>query len=474
MRNHEIRTFFLAILALLSLISATRQRPVKRSPTPPDLDIHRSLAVTDPAILDGFSFERVMNTLVERGGIRGMTATHLYQQWFDTQNRRPGLAVADGPHCDDFLVDGQPSFNGFPRRCPTPEGARATSEPFVPPAYIPLALINRFDLTPVDGSDCGQYRIIFALTAKKSFVDKIHLIFEGVLPNPNRSAGLAGCRPVAQFWADLSGVESISERRARLENFFFNGIAGFSPLLHPDHYSGASGGSIRSLHYTFNASPHLGPRFYQFRLEKRCHGDACTLRMEPDVLENVPSARLFDGRNESPSADRFRREFLRHVQTLAVGDVNGFFMKIPAEFSVAESDALEAGFRYSVEFISALFSPAGQQFHDAIQAELRRIGSPLSPRHIIARAETQTCSGCHFVAGPIGDGLRWPLAWPLFQHVGEEFLEPGEAGPRFEVSPAMRNVFLPHRAEILRRYLTTGEPPIHSNAATLGGGRGVH
>jgi len=30
---------------------------------------------------------------------------------FDTQNPKPGLAVADAPHCDDFLIDGQPSFN---------------------------------------------------------------------------------------------------------------------------------------------------------------------------------------------------------------------------------------------------------------------------------------------------------------------------------------------------------------------------
>jgi len=471
MRNAKLPALFLAILALPLLTSATRRRAVSRPEDPLPLEVHRSFAVTDPAILDGFSFERVMNTLVERSGVRGMTATRLFQQWFDTQNPKPGLAEANAPHCDDFLLDGQPSFNGFPRRCPTPEGVLATSQPFVPPSYVPLALINRFDLTAVDGSNCGEYRIIFALTAKKSPLDKIHLIFEGVLPNPNLSAGLAGCRPVAQFWADLSNVDSISERRARLENFFFNGIPGFPPLVHPDHYGSASGGSIRSMHYTFNANPHVGPRFYQFHLEKNCDGDNCTLSMQPDVLANVPVARLFDGRNESPVAVRFRQEFIRHIQTLAVPDVNGFFMHIPREFLLAEGDVLQSAFGYSVGFTTGLLSLAGQQFKGAIRAELKRVGSTLTPTEVIARAETQTCTGCHFVAAPIGDGMQFPSPSPLFQHVGEEFQEPGEAGPRYALSPARRTVFLPHRMEILRRFLSSGQAPIHSNGATIGGGR---
>lgn len=404
-----------------------------------------------------------------------MTATRLYQQWFDTQNPRPGLADPDGPHCDDFLVEGRPSFNGFPRRCPTPEGERAASNPFLPPSYAPLGLINRFDLTPADGSHCGQYRIIFALTAKPSFVDKIHLIFEGVLPNPQRPMGLAGCRAVAQFWADLSSVESISERRARLENFFFNGIPGFAPLLHPDHFSGTSGGSIRSLHYTFDLSPHVGPRFYQFTLEKQCGGGSdCSLRMIPAVLENMPAARLFDGRSESPLAVRFRSDFVRQVATLAIRDVNGFFMDISPEFLTAEADPLGDALNFSIAFSRGLLSPAGQRFQAEIEAELRRIGSSLSPRHIIARAEAQSCNGCHFLVAPIGDGIQWPHAWPLFQHLGEEFREPGEAGPRYAVSPAMRDVFLPHRMEILQRFLATGEPSVHSNGSNLGGGRDVH
>src|SRR5206468_11313887 len=163
-------------------------------------------------------------------------------------------------------------------------------------------LINRFDLAPADGSNCGQYRMIFA---KKSanLNDRLHLIFEAVLPNPSRPAGIEGCRDVAQFWADLSKIDSMSERRARLEEFFFSGIPGFEPVVDPDHFSLESGGGIRSLHGTSAA---LGSnRFYQFRLEKR----ASELVAAPDILENTPFGRFFDATYDTPAARRFRDAF---------------------------------------------------------------------------------------------------------------------------------------------------------------------
>ena len=160
------------------------------------LDARRSFIVTDQAILDAFPFERVMNALVARSGTR-TTAVRLYQQLFDTQNPRPGLVVRDAPHCDDFSLDGRPAFNGLPRRCPTPEGPLANSDPFARGDHIPLAPVNRFDLAAADGSNCGQYRMIFARKSN-SRVDRLHFIFEGVLPNPDRAGGIAGCKAVAR------------------------------------------------------------------------------------------------------------------------------------------------------------------------------------------------------------------------------------------------------------------------------------
>ncbi|HEV8659571.1 MAG TPA: hypothetical protein VGS96_13205, partial [Thermoanaerobaculia bacterium] len=314
-----------ALSALMLLAGAARRRAI--SPHPPlNLDLHRSFAVTDQAILDGFAFERVMKAIVERSGTR-TTALRLYQQMFDTQNPKPGRVAANAPHCDDAVG------SGLPRRCPTAEGALAGTDPFASRDYMPLALLNRFDLSPVDGSNCGQYRIIFARKTEIP-VDRVHLIFEAVLPNPTPSAGVDGCRAVAQFWAGLTQIDSIAQRRAELEKFFFTGIEGFEPVIDPSHYALASGGSIRSMHSSLlNAQLY---RFYQFRLSNRGN----ELIAEPDVLENNPWGRFFDGSNDTAIARAFREEFIRHVATLAIRDVNLYFMNVPREFLLTEADPI--------------------------------------------------------------------------------------------------------------------------------------
>ena len=453
----------LSAVAIVLLAGAARRRAVQ--PFLP-LDARRSLVVTDQAILDGFSFERVMNAIVARSGTR-TTAIRLYQQLFDTQNPRPGRVAPDAAHCDDYIVNGKPAFNGLPRRCPTDEGALATTDPFANDDYIPLGLTNRFDLAPVDGSNCGQYRIIFAKKSQTTF-SRLHFIFEAVLPNPTPSEGIAGCRAVAQFWADLSNVNSISERRARLDAFFFTGIDGFEPVFHPDHYSAASGGGIRTMH---NSNMPLRNRFYQFRLAKR--GDQ--LIAEPDVLDNMPMGRFFDATYDTPVAKRFRDAFVANVRNLAIGDENLFFMNIPREFLLGESNPGESELDvvFEIPFIGSQFTLEGIEFSARISTELRKAGSRLSPTDVVTRANQLSCTGCHFFRGNIGEGNgSAPIGVEFYQQISESFTEPGEAGPRFAISRTMRDVFIPHRMEILSNFLKSGTPPVHSNA-TIGGGRTV-
>jgi len=405
------------------------------------------LVVTDQAILDGFSFERVMNAIVGRSGTR-TTAIRLYQQLFDTQNAKPGLVAPDAAHCDDYIVDGKPGFNGFPRRCPTDEGALATTNPFAASDHIPLALITRFDLAPADGSNCGQYRIIFAKKSESAF-RRLHFIFEAVLPNPTPSEGIVGCRAVAQFWADLSSVNSISERRARLDAFFFTGIDGFQPVFHPDHYSAASGGGIRTMH---NSNAPLGNRFYQFRLAKR--GDQ--LIAEPDVLENMPLGRFFDASDDSQTGRRFREAFVANVRNLAIQDENLFFMNIPREFVLAESNPGESAVDvvFGIPLIRSQFTLEGLAFSRLISAELRSAGTRLSPTDVVKRANQLSCTGCHFFRGNVSEGSdSATLGVEFYQQISESFTEAGEAGPRFAISRTMREVFIPHRMEILRNFL---------------------
>ena len=455
----------LAVLALtvvaILFTGAARRRAV-RPPVATILDLRRSFAITDQSILAGFSFERVLRALTDRSGTR-TTPSALIRQLFDTQNPKPGVAVANAPHCDDFLLDGQPSFNGFPRRCPTPEGAFAKDDPFAGDGYLPIGIFNRFDLTPPDGANCGQYRIIFARLFRPGVTDRVHLIFEGVLPNPAPQSGLSGCRAVAEFWASLSTIDSVSERRAQLEQFFFTGLPGFEPAFDPSHYTFASGGGIRTMQHT--PSSRVRNRFYQFRLAARCDAGDCTLVAEPDVLENVPFGRFFDGRDTSPIAREFRDEFVRQVGSLAIADVNLYSMNLPRRFLIAESDPTDAepvGIPV-INFLNGSDSPDGAEFSGRITAELRRIGSPISPMDVITRAETQGCVICHAGAGPIGGGLQFPNALTFQQHVDEAFVEPGDGGSRFRISSAMTDVFIPHRMAILRAFLETGAAPVHSN-----------
>jgi len=466
-----MRRIFVVVLclAVFAFFPGARQRAVSH-PSSLKLDLDRSFAITDQAMLTGFSFQRVMEAIVARSGTR-TTALQLYQQMFDTQNARPGLVAPDAPHCDDFTVDGKAVFNGLPRRCPTPEGVLATSDPFAATDYIPIGVLNRFDLAPGDGSNCGQYRITFANVTNPA--NRVHLIFEAILPNPDQASGLAGCRPVAQFWAGLSTIDSIDERRSAIETFFFDGIPGFASVLDPAHYAAGSGGGIRSVHQTSSAG--IPERFYQFRLATACAaGGDCSLIAKPDGLENLPIARFFDANYDTAAARAFREEFIRQVPTLAVRDVNLYFMNVSPEFLMAESvpsdDSLD--FDFISAFVKSAGTPAGKEFQAQIAAELAKLDSPLTPEQIVLRADTQSCVGCHVLSGDVGDGVTFPQALGTAEHLSENITEDGEAGLRFTISPAMRNVFIPHRMEVLRDFLLRGTPPEHSNI-TVGGGRSV-
>lgn len=92
-------------------------------------------------------------------------------------------------------------------------------------------LFNRFDLASPSGADCGEYRIVYAKqSGLVSGTDRNFLIFEARLPNPTPSAGLTGCLPVADFWANLTIVGSVATRATLLRDFYFVGLGGgFTP-----------------------------------------------------------------------------------------------------------------------------------------------------------------------------------------------------------------------------------------------------
>jgi hypothetical protein len=462
------KTVGLAALAAASFLlfaGVARRRASEPPPPVGPVSEQRSFIISDQLLLQNFTFQRVLDQLVARSGVPGLTSSQLYRQWFDTQNLKPGLFDASAPHCDDFIVNGAPSFNGIPRRCPTAEGAFAGS-PYAPDEYIPIAVINRFDLAPPDGSNCGQYRMVFARKATTP-TGKLHIIFEAVLPNPHPEVGLSGCRNAAAFWANLSGQESASARRDQLEAFFFTGTAGYGPVIDPSNYDGSANQSgIRTLEFGGDA---LRPRFYQFRLKKSCAGDTCMLRMSPDVLENMPFGGYFDGHDTSDTARTLRDSFVSQVGPLAVDDVNLFEMHLPATYLMAESDPLadRTAFDPFSGFNRGLNTPDGADFNARIQTELQRIGSNRTVLQIMLRAAMRGCEGCHNGAPPgVAGGdpvLSRFFGTFVFQMFDESRLVPGPDGPRYQVAGVIENTFMPHRIAILRDFLTNGTAPVHSN-----------
>jgi hypothetical protein len=235
-----------------------------------ELSATRSFEITDKPIVTSFTLTRLLTQLIGRSGVNGLTADQLIRRMFDTQTPRVGSLDPDGSLCDDTLTNGAPSFNGFPHRCPTPEGKLAAVQNLAG-QFFTLGLMNRFDQAPPDGSNCGQYRMVFAHKDSETSASTLvrrHLIFEAVLPNPNPVLGLSACRPVAKFWSDLSAVDSMDERRERLDKFFFEGLDGFAPVVDAANF--ADPGGIRSFVMSADGVTNISIRFYQFRMAKQC------------------------------------------------------------------------------------------------------------------------------------------------------------------------------------------------------------
>ncbi|MGE0867590.1 MAG: hypothetical protein AB7P03_03445 [Kofleriaceae bacterium] len=427
------------------------------------LDVHRSLIVTDQVILEpAFSFKAVMDQIVGTSG-SNITSKQLFQQWWATQN----AGNSKMPRCNDETTNGVASFNGVPWACPRAEGAQATVDPFTPAVnnpngYTAIALTNRFDLAPTSGENCGEYRIIFAKNSGITTASNRNLvIFEAVLPNPNPGAGLAACRPVAQFWADLSAVDDVNERRTRLQQFYFQGLPGFKPVVFSDHFGGritAKGhaiarGQIRS--NQFMQSPWL-LREWRLMRDSRC--GVVKMRMIPTTVKGNPSGAMFDARNTDARSIEFRSKLIDQVGNLAAADLGGIFHVVENQFNTGQSVSQGTENDYGSHLEAGQETSPG--FGNAVEQALVDTGhSTLTARNVADRATTQSCAGCHRLSDGVGlgDGLSWPASPVRFVHVTEAGgpTEVGPDGPRWAISAGLRDSFLPHRAVVLSSFLET-------------------
>lgn len=425
------------------------------------LDHSRSLVVTDDAALESFTLEAVMSQIITSAGIdiAKQTPLQLYQQWFDTNNDA-AHAQTNGPHCTLAL-------NGFPVSfCPRQEGMLAATNPFTDgdDAYVPVGLVNRFDLAATDGADCGQYRIVFGkVSGLTSPVDRNMLIFDAKLPNPEPSGGINACRPVAAFWANLSKIDDPTARASELRAFYFKGLPGFEPAIHASHYRGSEAGSgqIRANQFMstrpyFDLGALLQPwQLREYKLTSaRCADAPCDLVMRESTVKNNPSGKLFTT-DPGPNGSAFQDDFVTHqVPSLLGKDINQITVASPRHFDLAESTEQGTGNDYG-ERVSG-----NTAFLSAIQAKLSAHGSTLTPQNIVDRATTQSCAGCHQVSNlkEIGGGLTWPSS-NVFTQIDE----------RKTLSDAITGTFLPFRETVLRTFVCDATYESKSLAPTIGG-----
>ena len=416
----------------------------------PDIDPRRSLAITEQALLTGFTFERVMQQIVDTSGEPGLTREDLYGRWWDFLNPAPGF-FPEARHCDDSLIEGKPSLGAFPIQCPRPEGILAATDPFEDPennpdSYIPIGLFNRFDAARTDGSHCGEYRIVFAKRSGQfDTLDRNLIIFEAVLPNPFPACGVEGCRPIAERWAALSEMDDPSLIRKSLEDFYFGDGAGAGPVVHADNY-GPRGGQIRS--NSFMPDPNLW-QLHQFAFSHDCNGDGPCIK--PTLVKDNPFPQLFNDPAPGPGGEAFQKWFISQVPHLEVADVNRFFLTDVGTFNAGQSSSEGQFDNYRLQ------SGFGTNFRDAIQAAITTPG--LSTDQLLNRTLTLSCAGCHEHAnqpdsGDLGDGLNWAPSLGFVQ-LSEEFTEDGEFGPRFPLSDQITQIFLPHREQVLEDFLAT-------------------
>lgn len=388
----------------------------------PTINTARSLAVTDPQILAKFSFQRVM-TRINTSGNSNITPLQLYQNWM---NSWASCQAGVDP-------------NGYGVQCARPESQFATINPFATtgPRFVPVGLFNRFDLAPSNGADCGEYRIVYALTGSPD--DRAFIIFEARLPNPNPSAGLAGCAGVADFWARLSTDADVASRATKLERFYFTGITAegltFSPVVTAANYGLAATGApngkgqIRTNFFADFNEWHLR----EFKLKKPCAASAsCRLSLAHVTTKTNPAEELFRGTHANSAA--FRASFLNQVGALSRRSAATIAMSVGNAHNTFESSA------QSGDVVYAPVTPAS--FKSEISA---RITNPnLTANNILDRATTQTCGGCHQLSNGVdlGDGVRWPSSRG-FVHIDE-----GR-----QLSDALRLSFLPRRAQVLKAFL---------------------
>jgi len=311
-------------------------------------------------------------------------------------------------------------------------------------AMKPLALFNRFDLAPQDGSNCGEYRIVYSIVGGPRFL----LIFESRLPNPDPSAGIAGCKTVVDLWQSLASLTDDAARAAALKPFYYGTSSG-GPVVDFANY-GVPLGQVRA--NLLISSPWI---LREFRAAQ-----------DPLSLATIFKA---DTDKETPIPELFRSTGLPAVITPAqrTGYRNHFLNQPVCNLTAPDRTIAAPSAQDIVNGIGPGFNPAGDDlesisqgnvddpaqgvdptYDTALQARLTQLAldTKMTTTHLMNRAGAMTCGGCHEFSNGAQLDNDPTHVWPSsagFVHVNDNGM----------LSDALNLFFLVQRKKQLEAFL---------------------
>ena len=341
----------------------------------------------------------------------------------------------------------------------------------------PTAVFNRLDLAPADGSDCGEQRVIYSLEPGSPLTtvpfQDFTLIFEARYPNPTPADGLAGCQPIADFYAGLASPSLTDAQRAQaLADFFLSGVSvtnsvtgqvvALPPVVTVANYQGLMGQIRTNQFIDFN---------WQLR-EFRTNIDGTnTLQLIPDTVKGNPISALYSAAAAANAGipGTMRDDFVADLL-----DVQLPLLLQPELSGMTNTDDILVGFEPAIGNQFAQFTSnaqgladdpmavADQALRDEIDDRLvNTFGiapSELTSEHVLNRLGAMSCGGCHQYSSnrPVSPNLDWPAMAFAFKHVDTDG----------SLSPALINTFLPkRRAFLLDTFLCQdAEPDCESDA----------
>jgi hypothetical protein len=482
--------------AVLVLASASVTAEDLCQAGPAAINTQKSMVFTDKNVLSDldqpaakFGFQRTIDRILETMPFGPMEKTAETREFF-VQTMLNSLLVTERVNLASGLRM---------RLSSRPGEANIKASDLLNPKHehglVPTGLFNRFDLTPNDRNNCGEYRIVYSfkepIPAKVGTApDRFFLIFEARLDNPgmpdaNGDWPAESCRPVAEFWRGLTD-KSNAEVGAALEDFYFK-----------DNVVGQFKSAIRAEHFGFPLGQVRGNLFLEdiWQLREWRIGIADSgagPQFIPVTIKDNPLTELYQNNNpdalDPPREDVERAAFLKAFHDGGVPEADSSYL---ARLLAADAEAIP-GLDTSAGFPSPetqIIGRLGARFHErfnefqgvsqgnsdnpSVRAESRmRNGieqrlpdlpnsDDVEMENILNRAGALTCGGCHqfsnnqLIRRQGANALLWPRS-AGFVHIQE----PGnqKPGPQPRLSEALTERFLPFRRWILWQELCPKPP----------------